>query len=562
MENLEARYEAISYTWGEPRLEYSLTVDDGTHVLVTRNLDLALRIFRHQTKERVLWADAVCINQIDNDEKAHQIPLMTHIFRNAHRVLAWLDGGIEEEYGCQLLDRFSRVTREEINAVRDNTARETHPSEAVEQQRQDEHLILRFLSLPWFSRLWIIQEVVMNVEVLLVCGSSELSWPRLTTALTTIQKTAPQTAERIGPGRIEALQHIAWLWKYHAMMLDGPQHGNGSPKRHQDILTILNTFWRYQCTDPRDRLYALCSMASDIQASQPSALAMQGPISRRKICMEIDYALDVRQTYQRFAMACVSSRRTMEILNSVLARQYSVTSDDWPSWVPDWREVPSEDHVDIARIMASTLVLPDRIQLYLPSLRLLRRSGVLVVDERIAAGETLDCCLSSLHQLSVAKPAAQVWSRLICALKPGLGISMEEGDSGHAITENLRRLDSSHARLTVRELKEMTEALRAAIKPQVMFVVTTHDSRAHFIGVGNPKIISGDHLIALEPGAWDRSSPTCAIHTLLLRPQHRRAADTRSHMTSYRLVGSASIIHVSTLTYTGNQRAPRTITLE
>jgi hypothetical protein len=101
--------------------------------------------------------------------------------------------------------------------------------------------------------------------------------------------------KRIGPGRIEALQHIAWLWRYHAMMLNGPQHDNGSPKRHQHILTVLSTFWRYQCTERRERLFALYNMASDIQASQPSAPAMQGPVSSPKICMEIDYALDVRQ---------------------------------------------------------------------------------------------------------------------------------------------------------------------------------------------------------------------------------------------------------------------------
>jgi hypoxanthine phosphoribosyltransferase len=107
----------------------------------------------------------------------------------------------------------------------------------------------------------------------------------------------------------------------------------------------------------------------------------------------------------------------VETLNSVLSRQYSVTSDDWPSWVPDWRKVPSEEYVNIARNMDSTLVLPDRIQLSLHSLKLLRRSVVLVVDERIAAGETLDCCLSPLYQLSMAEPAAQVWTRLMCTFK-------------------------------------------------------------------------------------------------------------------------------------------------
>ncbi|CAN9396572.1 unnamed protein product [Alternaria alternata] len=93
LSELEGRYEAISYTWGQPNLTYPLFVSDGTHVLVTENLDRALRYLRHSHKDRALWADAACINQADDVEKGTQIPLMVHIFRNAETVLAWLDPG-------------------------------------------------------------------------------------------------------------------------------------------------------------------------------------------------------------------------------------------------------------------------------------------------------------------------------------------------------------------------------------------------------------------------------------------------------------------------------------
>jgi hypothetical protein len=106
------RYEAISYTWGEPLLIHPLYhVEDGTYVVVTANLDRALRHFRRPVTQRLLWADAVCINQVDGAEKSHQIPLMAQIYRNARRVLAWVGGGAENERGMQHLSMLSRNSR-------------------------------------------------------------------------------------------------------------------------------------------------------------------------------------------------------------------------------------------------------------------------------------------------------------------------------------------------------------------------------------------------------------------------------------------------------------------
>jgi len=113
LEDVEGDYDAVSYTWGKPVLTFPLYVgEDGMQVYVTENLDRALRYLRYETRERLLWADAACINQKDNEEKAIQIPLMVQIFRGARRVMAWLDPGGDttvEQKGMRLLDRISRL---------------------------------------------------------------------------------------------------------------------------------------------------------------------------------------------------------------------------------------------------------------------------------------------------------------------------------------------------------------------------------------------------------------------------------------------------------------------
>jgi hypothetical protein len=70
----ELEYEAISYTWGAPIFSHSLTeVTSGTVIDITENLHDALQVFRSEDKSRLLWADAVCIDQSSNEEKNHQV---------------------------------------------------------------------------------------------------------------------------------------------------------------------------------------------------------------------------------------------------------------------------------------------------------------------------------------------------------------------------------------------------------------------------------------------------------------------------------------------------------
>lgn len=54
------------------------------------NLHLALHQLRNETSSRVIWADAVCINQSDVEERSEQVALMGEIFRRAYQVVVWL----------------------------------------------------------------------------------------------------------------------------------------------------------------------------------------------------------------------------------------------------------------------------------------------------------------------------------------------------------------------------------------------------------------------------------------------------------------------------------------
>jgi len=82
-------YEALSYVWGDPTLTTQILVDD-CPLEMTINLAVALRQIRQSSKTRVLWIDAICIDQADSTEKTHQVKLMGNIYRASQHCLVWL----------------------------------------------------------------------------------------------------------------------------------------------------------------------------------------------------------------------------------------------------------------------------------------------------------------------------------------------------------------------------------------------------------------------------------------------------------------------------------------
>lgn len=82
-------YEALSYVWGDPNFCIPIWLND-TEVWLTPNLAYALSTLRLECGDRVLWVDALCINQLDIAERAHQVTLMRKIYSRCERDLAWV----------------------------------------------------------------------------------------------------------------------------------------------------------------------------------------------------------------------------------------------------------------------------------------------------------------------------------------------------------------------------------------------------------------------------------------------------------------------------------------
>ncbi|KAK0705546.1 heterokaryon incompatibility protein-domain-containing protein, partial [Lasiosphaeris hirsuta] len=90
-------FEALSYVWGEASFGGTVEIDGADLVVPSANLDAALRQFRYPDRPRLIWADAICINQSDIPERNSQVLIMAEIYRRARTTLGWLGRGGEAE---------------------------------------------------------------------------------------------------------------------------------------------------------------------------------------------------------------------------------------------------------------------------------------------------------------------------------------------------------------------------------------------------------------------------------------------------------------------------------
>lgn len=153
------KYETISYAWGNRDNRSSITVN-GAILSVPFSSMTALRRMRLLFEERVVWIDAVCINQSDLTERSAQVALMGIIYMRGQQNLIFLgdDGQGHAEAAVEALaDDETKVSA----AIEDLThdKRELFVSDGYAPKRWMRNPILdasyrpayeALYSLPWF----------------------------------------------------------------------------------------------------------------------------------------------------------------------------------------------------------------------------------------------------------------------------------------------------------------------------------------------------------------------------------------------------------------------------
>ena len=326
----KAPYEALSYTWGSPFegqvLEDGMIVLNGISLSVTGNLFHALRRLRDSEDERVLWIDAICINQQDEMEKSSQVGQMSKIYSSASRTIVWLGEDSEDKDGEFFLDCAPAYLTVSHDWMSEHDRSGKLPRHSKQLAEIDEAFVKRLMATfrrrRYFSRRWIVQELFNSQDIICLCGMDAVSWSFLQTA---------------GCYRSKESSTGSFVFQQQAVI---PEYlTDCSPILGDDVGIVLRELCRYstlQCQDPRDRIYALLHVLGWTD-------------------FPTDYTEHYSSVYTRFVHFMAAKNPYIEdkfqnqtsmfsILIPMAAYQVnqrnisSLNDSSIPSWVPEWRQ--------------------------------------------------------------------------------------------------------------------------------------------------------------------------------------------------------------------------------
>jgi hypothetical protein len=147
-------YDALSYMWGTTDGAKTIQLHDDGNFKVTSNLAAALHALRLCDRPRLIWIDAICINQNSTHERSEQVQLMRKIYQNAATVYIWLD--VELDLNCPALRKLLTFDDNSIDGDLGTDATFWEPLNPVFKN-------------PYWMRVWIQQEISNAANLVIQC---------------------------------------------------------------------------------------------------------------------------------------------------------------------------------------------------------------------------------------------------------------------------------------------------------------------------------------------------------------------------------------------------------
>ena len=336
-------YNAISYAWGEPSDRYAITIN-GFRLRVHKNCFHALKQARLHYPDDYVWLDAICINQLDLEEKSAQVAMMGAIYANAVVVLACIgpsDAFIRTArklYGTSIFQDTGGwdESEEEGTFEADMTTlsfkwhTKDHTGSDVFFPRDDgdEDLITRLCSewnkltgRQYFRRAWIVQEVSGGRKrAMMLAGEDIMEWARVTNLGIRLVRLTQNVIT--GSNVLQLDSQLLWLNEL-------------IYSKERYLETYLDYMRFLKCQDIRDRIFSVVSLV-DWGATQ---LLPDYNMTRYQLASELMWRLPESNTRDVANVVAIleldeESDQILELLqNRGLAACPSISSaDDFATW--------------------------------------------------------------------------------------------------------------------------------------------------------------------------------------------------------------------------------------
>ncbi|CAO2657454.1 Nn.00g035800.m01.CDS01 [Neocucurbitaria sp. VM-36] len=306
-------FDALSYAWGSQADSpiIRLGASENNMLAITRNLFNALPYLRHPDRDRLIWIDAICIDQSNFDERALQVQLMAEIFQQAEQVVCWL-GPPNDDSKLGFATIRTIMQKVDVNledeSIQPLSWKHKQWADASEPLPFDAGIVRALSDVfgrAWFERLWIYQEIrLAGRRALMQCGDDQLDWESMVKANWCF--LSKPWKERISG---ELRQRFGVVSRMHY------------PNPTNLALLIRRTI-HLKCSDPRDRVYATMSTRWN---------------EEKQIQIEVNYKKPAGKVYQDYVQHFVTQFKSLRLLAFCEIQNHS---GDMPTWVPDWSHPP------------------------------------------------------------------------------------------------------------------------------------------------------------------------------------------------------------------------------
>lgn len=318
-------WQALSYTWGNLNEVENISVVQpdgrgGADLSVTRNLTEALRHLRYNDKDRLMWIDAICIDQADHDvaleERVWQVRSMHQIYIRADGVVIWLGPEKDDSsFALQCLQDLGLSIRvnwwtSEITTPNGVPTKPMQFWRTCDHTARERQAVTKLLERQYFDRVWVSQEFMLAQEAksMIVVGPRSISLDNFRKAIHCMALIGFSVQSPNASHERDRLTRAVWM----------------AQKAYSDVPNLMFRTRASGCRDDRDKVYGnLGIMSMNGQRSLVEAI-------------DIDYstANTVGKTYYNFFVQYQRRYNTLRLLMDSGLRQ---GRDIRPTWMPDWR---------------------------------------------------------------------------------------------------------------------------------------------------------------------------------------------------------------------------------
>ena len=291
-----------------------------------------------------MWADALCINQSDSEEKSEAVQQMKRIYQDANHVIFRL--GPSDENSDVAFDVMDRIGKEAcgigfwnippkvwLEPLSHDSGPYTKLQNLMREKITFEYpfeAIGKLTRRPWWYRVWVLQEFVLAREVSLTCGFKSMTLthfaPALLTSIAALIKLIgraiatpedwmdPVKGPRMKKVLINAPNSRA------GNMIGARKKYHSNPESLETLIQLLRransvsaALNNIHATDPRDRIFGMLGLASDTD----------------KLEIRPDYSKPCKEVHVNAARTLLQHGHTDVLVFSQFPKHYS-------DWVPDW----------------------------------------------------------------------------------------------------------------------------------------------------------------------------------------------------------------------------------